>query len=385
MPGAEIRQRNPKPCHGCGGRKEPGLGRGVMYCAACRQLREEGLLPKLCRCGASKPVGRGRRLCDACRDAERPPRLSPCRSCGGTEGKQPNRQYCDDCKALREWREKQRKHAIWETQRRKRCQRCGGPKGPGARRRLCDKCRAAKLPPFKCGGCGRRNIMDSFARRCDECKATVVVELRRKRHREYQRRRAAALVAAGVPMPARTYTPEQRRRQAEAARMQHWLRATSEGRQPRRVINGTDVGRRADLPRFPGRPLAVAIDHIRAGVEIYGTRMTDETDRFMVSFFERIGVSERAVTAWRTGERHASWDAADKVLVALDLQWWDVWNEDTVRTPAVVVRERIPHRKKGCVYWETRRLIPYGDLGPDEAELRRIAHDFAGEPLEVAA
>lgn len=43
-------------------------------------------------------------------------------------------------------------------------------------------------------------------------------------------------------------------------------------------------------------------------------------------FAERSRVSARTRLDWRKGERDATWNQAEKVLVALDLNWWDVWD-----------------------------------------------------------
>lgn len=44
---------------------------------------------------------------------------------------------------------------------------------------------------------------------------------------------------------------------------------------------------------------------------------------------EQLGISDRNLRAWRDGERDSvQFDVADRILVGIDLLWWEVWKED---------------------------------------------------------
>ena len=86
---------------------------------------------------------------------------------------------------------------------------------------------------------------------------------------------------------------------------------------------------------------------------------------------------------------------ADQVLTGLDLFWWEVWTEATVREPLFVVTT-YSHAIKKDKYGRLRmrrvksRTIPYGDLGTDYWRLREIellvtAEGVEDEALEMAA
>lgn len=64
------------------------------------------------------------------------------------------------------------------------------------------------------------------------------------------------------------------------------------------------------MSTVPSGPLARAIAR-------YGLAQRD--------FAALSGVNERTQRAWNKGEADASWDMAEKALVALGLHWWDLW------------------------------------------------------------
>jgi hypothetical protein len=165
---------------------------------------------------------------------------------------------------------------------------------------------------------------------------------------------------------------------------------------------GSGGGRRARLPlitllrndddrrdRVPAQPLGEAVERVRrrqvpeAGLEGEGLHE---------AFYERLGVPERIVYRWRRGESTTvSLDQADRVLIALDLLWWDVYDESTVRRPLIEAhvvgfRRRAAYRG-GPVrpYRERRGTRRYGDAGPDLEALERVRRAFEGDPEQVAA
>jgi predicted RNA-binding Zn-ribbon protein involved in translation (DUF1610 family) len=71
-------------------------------------------------------------------------------------------------------------------------------------------------------------------------------------------------------------------------------------------------------PTVPGEQLEAAI-----------ARALTRTGETPTRFAERARVSTKARLDWRNGAREATWDQAEKVLVALGLHWWDVWPPDT--------------------------------------------------------
>jgi hypothetical protein len=103
-----------------------------------------------------------------------------------------------------------------------------------------------------------------------------------------------------------------------------------------------------------------------------------------------VGITDRTLREWRTGDRHtAKFNVADRVLCGLNLNWWEVWNEQTVRISVLTVRTYKPHLKMVQFPSEdwprfvdgALKEYEYGDLGPDFSLLNRIAFAFTGEGL----
>jgi hypothetical protein len=93
---------------------------------------------------------------------------------------------------------------------------------------------------------------------------------------------------------------------------------------------------------------------------------------------EYAGVETRIAFGWRGGEREVVqvYKALD-VLARTGLMWWDVWNERTVRRPALAVRRyrMIPKKSNGL---RSQRVLTgirwHDDLGPDLEALERVRH-----------
>lgn len=93
-----------------------------------------------------------------------------------------------------------------------------------------------------------------------------------------------------------------------------------------------------------------------------------------------LGVNDRRLYSWRSGEvPDITLVKADEFLVDAGIPWWEVWNERTVRIPALSVMLRGSWRWKESSHgthrtWLTRDfgLRHHGDLGQDEVTLHRI-------------
>lgn len=137
--------------------------------------------------------------------------------------------------------------------------------------------------------------------------------------------------------------------------------------------------RRTNKRYLPAKPLADAIWKIAARSDLKST-------------CRRAGIPERVVTRWTLGECNGQVEIcdADRVMTRLDLFWWEVWTEDTVREPLFIVTTYHTYMKRDHVggQYKRRRIkdrsIPYGDLGTDFWRLREITGLMSGE-LEMAA
>lgn len=93
---------------------------------------------------------------------------------------------------------------------------------------------------------------------------------------------------------------------------------------------------------------------------------------------ERAKIQERVLYGWPRGERpEIGLDMADRVLMHAGLFWWEVWTEETVRVPLLVVTTYAPQTKHirggGRKRFRVKvRTIGYGDAGPDHARLAEI-------------
>lgn len=89
---------------------------------------------------------------------------------------------------------------------------------------------------------------------------------------------------------------------------------------PKEAPTRRDYGAGRARRRVPAAPLVPLIE---------GSR---DAEGSLEPFADAAGVSDRLLLAWRKGERRdASWDSADKVLIALDRFWWDVYEPADAR------------------------------------------------------
>jgi hypothetical protein len=335
------------------------------------------------RCGGPKQSGRGRGYCDTCAPLTkyRPRSSTPCRRCGSRENKLRNKQLCEDCRELAAWRKRVRKRAT----ERKPCEACGRPKGEGAKRRLCDTCRAARQAPRSCSTCSEHPVRGPGKRLCVDCHRESVVR-HRQRATERARERERERVRREGRKP-RKYSERSRTARLEGRRIAHRLRAERKGR----IVTGAHRVHedRSKGVTLPGQPLASAMRAYeerqrRGNSNLFAPDLGADTGE-LGAVYERVGVAERVARRWARG-LGVSLSAADLVLTRLGLAWWEVWSEETVRLPIFVVGvygPRITKRRNGTrrIVRERARLIPYGDLGPDQEELRRIEALMTGEEM----
>jgi hypothetical protein len=82
------------------------------------------------------------------------------------------------------------------------------------------------------------------------------------------------------------------------------------------------AGERWAFPSLPARPLGLALERAL------------DPDRPVDEECENLRTSSRSLREWVTGTRElVQFNTADKVLCALGLNWWEVWNEKTVSDP----------------------------------------------------
>lgn len=259
-----------------------------------------------------------------------------------------------------------------------------------------DKERRANLSPEEREGIRRYNRMRAQQRRSTPEGREKMNEASRKARRK--RKKNGAKV----------------KRRREAHRIQYRLQQERQGRDPAemkrqvsQLANSLEdaAGR---FPALPARPLALAIEASDArrrqeffagftfGMEAFtGFDYTTEGDAVGVGGGDRS--SHRMVYAWKLGERvDVQFDVADRALTRGRWLWWEVWNEETVRLPALTVhvrrrrarmrgnQETQPVRAEETLQgWRLRYSMyataerhPYGDLGPDLETLARVEHTF---------
>jgi hypothetical protein len=157
-------------------------------------------------------------------------------------------------------------------------------------------------------------------------------------------------------------------------------------------------------PRVPTRPLALL--GMRLARRLAAEFVYDEEAAYNHAAM-LMGVHSRTLYSWRVQARQTvDVDSADDAAWRVDALWWDVFNEDTVRTFALEVghftmrKKRVKSdnrkRKFGCPCLGKRVDIPrppsgryrervgttlLGDLGPDRETLAAVERAFTGEDL----
>lgn len=141
----------------------------------------------------------------------------------------------------------------------------------------------------------------------------------------------------------------------------------------------------------PARPLGMLLERLAKRETAVKHDKSGEVSSSMDVMAERAGVDVRQIHRWRVGAvTTVAPDAVDRVLVRLDLCWFDVWNADTVRRPALTVSVfnfRTSRLRDGRAV--RRRVLTatryHGDLGPDYEAIGRVRRLFDWSvPEEIA-
>lgn len=266
-----------------------------------------------CRtCGERKPAdefkGPYAKRCKAC---IREVHNATCKACGGPAGVTAQqvpraRTYCS------------RPECIAQAGRDARARRKPAPKRSTRRCPCCAQVKpltAEHWSPVKRGEDGSVEKWYSW------CKPCTTAIHRERYHSDPEYRRRHAVHSARVHERVR----ERMRTDAEFAEQtrQAWRERTKRYRERLRQADEQPEGEvvrmsQAGGERIPSAPLVAAID-----------REVERSDRPVGVVCESIGVNERRVTAWRSGEyKLVALDLVDRVLIGLDLLWWEVYSPD---------------------------------------------------------
>lgn len=272
--------------------------------------------------------------------------------------------------------------------------------------RTCPHCEQ-RMPLVIANWIPDRCCRDGFRPKCRRCtnqtRKERVARMSPEEKAERLRKRAAEAAAWRERV---NRDPKRLRARREQQRIAHRLRAERKGENvatPK--VDGTattapqeqfpalpcrQLGRRlAELLRREARELSYGDPTVRGADEAFGRREVT---------CKRLGTTEKTVRSWVNGERDSvQFDKADVVLSRADWFYWDVWNEDTVRVPALRVvsytpkgppasRERVVECDCGCpaVTFHYRNptrtaCVELGDLGPDLDTLRLVERAFTGD------
>lgn len=324
------------------------------------------------KCGAPKPSGRGHRYCATCERAPRRPPFvtTPCGACGSRENKQRGKQLCDECKALSQWRNSTRSKSR-SVVLRQPCRRCGKRKSPGRGKQFCDACEIANRQANRCRNCKTEPVRAEGKRicvRCHEQSLQRVRELEAERSRRRTREGKRKVFDQTAYQRVR-HDPAKWAHSLETQRLRRRLKAARDGRVLREYLPAAEAAF-----ELPARPLALVFDALAAATDL-------------ATVCDLASVQERAVHRWRTGGvKTIDSIEADAILTALDLFWWEVWCEETVRRPLFVVHVYARQMKKTTNgAWRPRRIktqrLPYGDQGPDVESLAEIAARMSGQAI----
>lgn len=109
--------------------------------------------------------------------------------------------------------------------------------------------------------------------------------------------------------------PQRHARYLETLRIGYRLRAERGGRKVRG--QSTVIMARDHLPKLPARPLGDLLYEIAS------------QNGGIKGLCGELGLNERTVQRWRHGQASTvQFDQVDKVLTALNLTWWDIWDRE---------------------------------------------------------
>lgn len=191
------------------------------------------------------------------------------------------------------------------------CARCATAREK-ARERLCERC-------------GNAPVRAPRAKLCTTCKTRSA-----ERQAEYKRQWRLDHLDE-----VRARDRERRRDNGQLERQRIW-RALKREQEGRPLAARDREGKRDDSREFgalPSAPLAQLIEQRRrlplnvlsAAIKSdRGNRVELAQDSEILA--EQLGVSPKALQEWRLGKRRTvQFDSADRVLLALGVCWWDVW------------------------------------------------------------
>lgn len=148
------------------------------------------------------------------------------------------------------------------------------------------------------------------------------LERRRAVNREYMRKRRVEAPEKLAEQRARyieklRQDPKRYEEFLAARRMEYHLRQERKGRKK------IDGGHATGGPELPIGPLLAVVERYLQRVDHWN----GDDDAEIVAL-ERIGLDPRSLYGWRKGERKAvRFDVVDRVLVRLDLNWFDVYEK----------------------------------------------------------
>ncbi|PTL55782.1 hypothetical protein [Paraconexibacter algicola] len=310
--------------------------------------------------------------CDACIDEIRSRRCRNCGRAAGTTARGNARDYCHraPCVAARNaantaaYHEQQRTERAARTTR--RCPVCDTEKPLTAEHWnaiYVDAHGATRTWQPYCRPCTRGEQRARY--HGDPARRAYALERARQQREEAKARRAVDP----------EYDAHLRRIKREAS-----ARARERARERADQAESSEIAGRDMRDMLPAYALAVAFDAWVAA------QQHDSRDvAFSIEETAReLGTSARSVTGWRNGERDlVQFDLADRLLLAIDRLWWEVWTEDTVRRPLIVAEVWTKRRKNASRYWQRTARRRYGDGGPDHAALADVRRVWEGDTDEL--
>lgn len=199
------------------------------------------------------------------------------------------------------------------------CSHCHLPRDLGRTFYICRRKLKGNLTDYDsvCKKCRIKSIQKIAAARVATPEGRAEQQAEWARHRKAWRKRHPERSRAQIRRYRERLRKDPVRHAAslEIARINYRLKAEREGRGAIRAI--ASVRGADDLPRVPVQPLLAVLSDI-----------ADDGEDSWTDLSESIGVSDRSMRRWKTGEvTDVSFDTADRILTALGLLWFDVWNE----------------------------------------------------------
>jgi hypothetical protein len=190
---------------------------------------------------------------------------------------------------------------------------------------------------YRCKVCNAEYVNGVEKRRREDPNSGPMVRAKDARRKRLERKRSPELHRGAVNRYRRRLRKNAQgwARHLEAQRIAYHLRIERAGRTSTRKLSTATMSNDA-LPKLPAAPLAVFVDslierarkqHDLVGVVSRGRHGLNGASAKSVC--ASLGIDERMLRAWRTGERvSVQFDVADRVLVASGATLNEVWPED---------------------------------------------------------